>query len=1149
MNQNLKVLMIEDLQEDAELTILALQNGGYDIIYERVETLKDMKHALASKQWDCIISDYSLPHFNGFEALKEFKKTDLEIPFLFVSGTMGEDVAVEAMKAGAHDYIVKGRLSRLIPALERELKESDLRRQKKRTEEALGKSEENFRILFEQASDAIFIVNGDGYFINANSSGCRMLGYKKEEILKMNIVDIEVSDPESIPLRIGELTKGNMLLFETILRKKDNSILDVEINAKMLPDGRLQGIVRDITERKRTLEENALLAHSLKSINECVSITDLEDNLIFVNKAFLKVYDYSENEIIGKNINIVRSSNNPPDVVNEILPSTLKRDWSGEIWNRRKDGTEFLISLHTTAVKDGYGRPIALIGVAEDITVQKRMVDEIRENEQRLRIALSIMDIAVFNQDSNLVYTWMYQSQLGYTPDQVIGKTDAELLPFHAAEKITQIKQSVIDRNKGDRQEVYITWKAKTYTFDLIVEPLHNSVGQIIGITGASLNISERKRADEALLESERKFRSLFERSSDAMLLLDGDKFIDCNQATLEMMHCKNKNQLLARHPSELSPEAQPDGRLSREKADEIIRNAFQEGAHRFEWIHRRIDGKDFPVEVVLTSVPLGKRQILFTIWRDITDRKKAEQKIITSELQFRSVWENSFDAMRLCDENGIIIKVNPAFCLLMNKTREELEGLPFDAIYIHEENDNQIDRYKFNFKSRTVKPKMEVEVNLWDKRKVWAELSNSYVEIIGQPILLLSIFRDITDRMQSIFDLNSAKEKAEEMSRLKSSFLANMSHELRTPLIGIMGYADILKGELNNSDLFEMADTIYSSGSRLLETLNLILDLSRIEADRLPMDYKIFNAIESISQSIALFKVVADKKGLYLKLDTISAKLDVSLDERMFNEIINNLVNNAVKYTNKGGITITLTKDGNAESQWIKIKVIDTGIGIPKDSQEYIFDEFRQVSEGFSRSFEGTGLGLTMTKRFVEKLNGKISLESEPGKGTTFIIELPINLPVGNNNLQLITSEKYGNKEVIKSNIPESLMIEKELAKILLVENDNIAVKVTKLYLRNIFILDSVTNGIEAIKAVKLKSYSAILMDINLGTGMSGLQAAQQIRMISKYKDVPIIAFTAFAMHGDKEEFLASGCTHYLTKPFSKEQLIDTINEALNVK
>ena len=555
MNQNLKVLMIEDLQEDAELTILALQNGGYDIIYERVETLKDMKHALASKQWDCIISDYSLPHFNGFEALKEFKKTDLEIPFLFVSGTMGEDVAVEAMKAGAHDYIVKGRLSRLIPALERELKESDLRRQKKRTEEALGKSEENFRILFEQASDAIFIVNGDGYFINANSSGCRMLGYKKEEILKMNIVDIEVSDPESIPLRIGELTKGNMLLFETILRKKDNSILDVEINAKMLPDGRLQGIVRDITERKRTLEENALLAHSLKSINECVSITDLEDNLIFVNKAFLKVYDYSENEIIGKNINIVRSSNNPPDVVNEILPSTLKRDWSGEIWNRRKDGTEFLISLHTTAVKDGYGRPIALIGVAEDITVQKRMVDEIRENEQRLRIALSIMDIAVFNQDSNLVYTWMYQSQLGYTPDQVIGKTDAELLPFHAAEKITQIKQSVIDRNKGDRQEVYITWKAKTYTFDLIVEPLHNSVGQIIGITGASLNISERKRADEALLESERKFRSLFERSSDAMLLLDGDKFIDCNQATLEMMHCKNKNQLLARHPSELSPE------------------------------------------------------------------------------------------------------------------------------------------------------------------------------------------------------------------------------------------------------------------------------------------------------------------------------------------------------------------------------------------------------------------------------------------------------------------------------------------------------------------------------------------------------------------------------------------------------------------
>jgi len=1015
MEKKLNVLLIEDLEEDAELTVHSLESSGYDLYYERVETLETMQNALASKEWSCIISDYSMPHFNGLEALIEFKKSNLEIPFLFVSGTMGEDVAVEAMKAGAHDYIVKGRLSRLFPALERELAECEIRKQKKHTEEALKISEENFRILFEQASDAIFIAKGDGNFINVNSSGCKLLDYNKEEFLQMNITDVDLNDPDIIPIRYAELQKGNRLLFDTVMRKKDGSKVHVEISLKMLPEGNIQGIVRDITERKKALEEISLLAQSLKSINECVSITDLNDKCIFVNNSFLKVYGYSEDELVGKNINFIRSNKNSPEVISEILPATMKGDWRGEIWNRRKNGTEFLISLHTSTVKDVHGNAIAYIGVAEDITIQKKMLEELGENEQRLKVALSSIDIAVFNQDINLVYTWMYQSQLGYKPNQVIGKKDSDLLPLEFANKITQIKQHVIKSNKGSRQEVQVVWKDQVYNFDLIAEPLHNSVGEVIGITGASI---------------------------------------------------------------------------------------------------------------------------------DITERKKSEEKIITSEHQFRSVWENSFDAMRLCDENGIIKKVNSAFCRLTNKTKEELEGSFFDITYVRAEHDNPVESYKSNFQTRAIMPSIEGEINLWDNRKIWVEISNSYVEIMDRPTLLLSIFHDITERMQSIEELKSSKEKAEEMSRLKSNFLANMSHELRTPLIGILGYADILKDELAGSNLVEMAEIIQISGTRLLDTLNLVLNLSRIEADRLPMEYNIFNAVETVKEIFTLFKALAEKKGLYLKLNTTLPKIDVNLDQRMFREVINNLVNNALKYTNVGGVTITAYIENRGNIQWLNVKVIDTGIGIPKESQKYIFDEFRQVSEGLSRNFEGTGLGLTLTKKFVEKMNGNISLASEPGNGTTFLIAFPVNMSSFNEKKSFEIN--YEDDIFIKNPILEEKHVKTELPDILLVENDNASVEVTKFYLKNIFNIDFVIEGTEAIEAVKSKSYSAILMDINLGKGMSGLEAAKLIRTIPNNKDIPIIAFTAFAMKGDKEEFLAAGCSHYLAKPFTKNQLIDVINDAI---
>lgn len=1132
MKEPVSVLLIEDSETDAELTLLALQNGGFDPIYRRVDTSLDMQNAIASQKWDCIISDYSMPHFNGLEALSEFKKYNLEIPFLIVSGTMGEDIAVNAMKEGAHDYIIKGKLSRLAPALKRELKESELRRQKKLTEEALRKSEEHFRILFEQASDGIFIADRNGNFIDVNPSGSKMLGYDKEDILKMNISSIEAEDPDLIPFRIGELSKGNILLFETKFRKKNNELLDVEINGKMLPDGRLQGIVRNITDRKKVNEEISLLAHSLKSINECVSITDLEDNCIFVNNAFLNVYGYNENEIVGKNINIVRSSKNPPEIVSEILPASLHSSWSGEIWNRRKDGSEFLISLHTSAVKDEYGRAIALIGVAEDITIRKKMLDEIRENEQRLRVALSSIDIAVFNQDINLVYTWMYQSQLGYTPDQVVGLSDADLLPKDTAEKLMQIKRRVLERNQGDRQEVQVKWSDKTHIFDLIVEPLHNSSGQVVGITGASLDISERKLAEEALQISEKNYRTLFNSIPVGLYRtsIDG-KVLNANPALMSIMGIKDIHSIKAFDVLE--------GYVNKADRLEFKSKIEKEGFFYGESQWRLINGTIKWLEERAIGIRDESGKILYYDGSvlDITDRKKAEEKIIASELQFRSVWENSFDAMRLCDEKGTIVKVNSAFCKLVNKSKEQLENHPYDLVYNPEENDNPIERYQFNFKTRSIKSRLEAEIDLWDKRKIWIELSNSYVEIKDQPILLLSIFHDITVRMQSIVNLQSAKQKAEEMNKLKSSFLANMSHELRTPMIGILGFSEILSKEVKDPEQAEMVETINSSGKRLLDTLNMLLDLSRIEANREEIKLQNLNIENSIRLITKTFEGTAKNKGLNFNTSIMTKNISAMLDERLFGQIINNLLNNAIKFTKQGSITVQVNNEAIEGNVWAVIKVIDTGIGIPKESLQIIFEEFRQASEGLNRSYEGTGLGLTITKKSVELMNGTISVESKEGIGSTFTVRFP----------SVETDLNISHKEINRTfNNNDKPNIE---CKVLIVENDKVSIDYLRMILKKYYSVDTAGDGQSAIKLASENNYSIIFMDIGLGFGMNGLQTTAEIRKISGYEKTPIVAITAYAMKGDKENFLSQGITHYLSKPYTKDDLMNLVNEILQSK
>ncbi len=386
--------------------------------------------------------------------------------------------------------------------------------------------------------------------------------------------------------------------------------------------------------------------------------------------------------------------------------------------------------------------------------------------------------------------------------------------------------------------------------------------------------------------------------------------------------------------------------------------------------------------------------------------------------------------------------------------------------------------------------------------------------------------------------DLSSAKEKAVEADKMKSTFLANMSHELRTPLNGILGFSELISNGTDNAYIKHLAQIIFQSSKRLMETLDMILDLSKIESGKLKMNLVDQDITLMLGDIIRFYELYAARKKLKLSFNLPSRPIIVKIDDRMFREIINNLIDNAIKYTNEGEINVDVSVDNISGSDFAVIIVSDTGIGIPESAQKTVFDEFRQVSEGYARDYEGAGLGLTISKRFAEKLGGEIFLQSQPGKGTVVTLRLPLSKASIKDGI-IVKSPVEQEKDFSVLNIEDY--------KILGVDDDDASLELLSLFLRGVAHIDLVRTGKAAIEKAHKTKYDIIFMDINLGTDITGLDAVKHIRAIDGYENTPVVAITAFAMKGDREKFLSSGCTHYIAKPFSRKEFFELLNSIVN--
>jgi hypothetical protein len=505
-------------------------------------------------------------------------------------------------------------------------------------------------------------------------------------------------------------------------------------------------------------------------------------------------------------------------------------------------------------------------------------------------------------------------------------------------------------------------------------------------------------------------------------------------------------------------------------------------------------------------------------------------------EEQYRTLVEGMNEGLMLADNDDTIIFINQQTCDITGFTSEELIGKTCHTTLFDLENGKRI-LEKNKFRQQGIKDIYEIELTRKNSDKIWIRCSGSPVyDDAGNVTGSVGVFEDINDRKKAEDERNKlthlltlAKEKAEESDRLKSAFLANISHEIRTPMNGILGFSELLKTpELAPEVQERYIEVIEQSGNRMLNIINDIVDISKIEAGQMIIHLDETNVNQLLRDLYVFFTPEASSKGI--KLSVAAGLTDknsiIQTDHTKLAQVLTNLIKNALKFTKSGSIEFGYSAETTHTLSLLTFFVRDTGVGIPKDQIHMIFERFRQGSVSLTRAYEGAGLGLSISKAFVEMLGGQIWVESELGKGSVFCFELPLNKP----------------EPTLKEAIDIQTNDTDQVSYCLLVaEDDKNSMEYIKalLELEHIFILEANT-GVMAVDQVKNHpEINLVLMDLKMPE-MDGFEATRRIKLLRP--ELPVIAQTAYSFTEEKEKAEKAGCDDYLSKPIKKMALLEKI-------
>ncbi len=810
-----------------------------------------------------------------------------------------------------------------------------------------------------------------------------------------------------------------------------------------------------------------------------------------------------------------------------------------------------------------------------EILDRRRAENRCRDSMERLRTILDCLPDIILQTDAQMRISWANRAALERNP-QALGLTCFKAMfgrdaicpgcPCARSAQTGCMETSTVHhpRPMGDN-----SW------WEVIGIPLPNGQGCLGGMIIVARNVTSRVETERFIRENEERLQTILGSVQVGVLIADAEtmNIVDANLAALRILRGTRK-QVIG-HPynlhtiaTDMAHEAPPD----------------TSGNSRInERVLLTLTGERLAVWVNVVPITLNGRPHLLESIVDISDRKKTEEQLTI----FRRFAEASGQGLSMADLNGKITYVNPALSQLLGekevgavlgrdlldcypesvrrKVREEIiptvfhEGHWTGELPLQGRDIVQTLQNIFLLRGERNEPicVAQIVTDISGIEDTAKQLRRSNVMMVE------ALRREKCTSMQleaALEQLEAARMNAEDASLAKSEFLANMSHEIRTPMNGIVGLVDILQRTELDHNQRRYLQMIQQATDSLLQIINDVLDLSKVEAGKLELDITTFNVRDCARDSLALFVIRAEDKGITLSSDIAPSVPDwVVGDAGRLRQILLNLLGNAVKFTDKGSVRLEI-KPENPDSARpdggldLLFAVVDTGVGVPPAQQEMIFEAFAQADPSVTRRYGGTGLGLAITSRLVELMGGRIWIKSEPGQGSTFYFRVhlgiaePSQAGQTDHELTKMPGSTVSPQKETATDPADDMGHDLRRLRILLAEDNPVNQEVAGLMLREMgHEVVVVSDGRAVLDALESGSdpYDLVLMDVQMPI-LNGLEATAMIRKAEagQAKHQPIIAMTAYAMQGDRERCLAAGMDDYISKPIKARVLIDMLTK-----
>ena len=804
------------------------------------------------------------------------------------------------------------------------------------------------------------------------------------------------------------------------------------------------------------------------------------------------------------------------------------------------DGSTGYLAVRFFIVKNSKGETVKSYGVNQDITDSKLSEKALMHSHDLLSYIVehTRSAVAVHDRDLNYIYvSQQYLDEYKVRMKDIIGKHHYEVFP-DLPQKWRDVHQRALagevisaEDDQYIREDGTVEWTRWE------CRPWYKMDGSIGGIIVYTEVITDRKQAEIKLEETSNILEAMLDQLQDVVAFQQTDLTITrYNKAGYELLN-KSPEDVLGKKCYELigRQEECPDCQAKKAQRTKKI-----ETAERYvPELNRYIRATSNPILDENGEVVFIVEQL-----QDITERRKTEEELKRRETLLNKVFDIIPVGLWFADANGKLLRGNPegkriwgaeplvppdeygVFKARRLSTGEEI--LPEDWAL-----------------AQTIKEGITIEdevleIDAFDnKRRVILNYTAPVLSDDEEMLGAIVVNNDITEIKKAEMDLFKAKEAAEAANLAKSEFLANMSHEIRTPMNAIIGFTDLLMETEMSDAQRHYTQTVQKSGENLLDLIEDVLDISKIDAGKLELENIDFDLQTLLKHFIETMSLRAHSKELELSYDlTEDVPLQLRGDPGRLTQVLTNLTGNAIKFTSEGEVTIRISAESqNSDNVLLRFSVIDTGIGIPEEKIDLIFEKFAQADTSNSRRFGGTGLGLAISKQLTEMMNGDIGVISKVGEGSEFWFTVQL--------------EKQSKAKWVE--MPEKvdlIQTSNNVLKILLVEDDIFNQEVAQVMLINLgFSVDVVDNGMEAIKALETKSYDLVLMDIQMPK-MDGVEATKIIRSPESKvlnKDIPVIALTAHAMKGDREKFFENGMNDYISKPISLKVVRELLDKWSN--